>query len=68
MNPEEIGYEGYGKLVAKMIWIIAIEVSYHGREVLIEFMVSEQGTDSLGCDDYGTLKMEFGDQGIEIRS
>ena len=57
MNPEEIGYEGYGELTAKMMGALAIKVSYHGSEVLIEFMVSEQGTDLLVYNDCEALKM-----------
>ena len=56
----------YGKLVAKMMGTLVIEVFYQGREKIIESMVSEQGTDLLGYDYCGVFKIKFGDQGIDI--
>ena len=42
MNPDNIMYEGYKKLVAKMMDKLSIEIYYHRMEVLIECMLSEQ--------------------------
>ena len=40
IKEQEIGYEGYGQLTATMMGTLTTEVSYQGRVIVVEFMVS----------------------------